>query len=68
MHTLFLLKGMKGQYDLEDVSEDKKVILKWILNVRAGGFILDSSGSSYAPIAESCGNGNNPFDLIKEGE
>jgi hypothetical protein len=31
---------MKGKYDLEDIGVDGKIILKRILNFRAGGCIL----------------------------
>jgi hypothetical protein len=43
---IFILKGMHGKYDLEKLSIDRKVILKLILNVRAGECTPGSSGSS----------------------
>jgi hypothetical protein len=50
--------GRKEGHDLQKLSVDDKIILKWFFSNNMGGRILDSSGSGYGPILVSYKHGN----------
>jgi hypothetical protein len=44
---------------------DERVILKWILKNRTGGYGVDVPCSGQGPVACACENCNEPLDSIK---